>query len=269
MRRILLLFGLTLHLSLAAQEWKPKEWPVLKHYDNQHLYRIALPLGGIGTGTVSLGGRGELRDWEIMNVPAKNYSTVTTGNNAPFFAIYTKEQDQQAQTTLLSGPLYPAEYLHYEGRGVNHHGMPRFAEVMTGFEYCAAVGMLYEGMVDEALKCIESIRKRHDGAKRNPFSEPECGHHYARSMASWGAILAWSDFRYSGIEQTIHFTDKPGNYFWSNGYAWGSCTIEKKRATLDVIYGEIPLKTISVGDRSYQIQNSTLKKGDTMTISMR
>ena len=146
---------------------------------------------------------------------------------------------------------------------------PYFAEVMTGFEYCAAVGMLYEGMADEALKCIESIRKRHDGAKRNPFSEPECGHHYARSMASWGAILAWSDFRYSGIEQTIHFTDKPGNYFWSNGYAWGSCTIEKKRATLDVIYGEIPLKTISVGDRSYQIQSCTLKRGDTMTISLR
>ena len=55
-----------------------------KKYDQEHLYQIALPLGGIGTGTVSLGGRGELRDWEIANVPAKKYSTVTTGNNAPF-----------------------------------------------------------------------------------------------------------------------------------------------------------------------------------------
>ncbi len=33
-------------------------WPVLKRYDQDHLDRIALPLGGIGTGTVSLGGRG-------------------------------------------------------------------------------------------------------------------------------------------------------------------------------------------------------------------
>ena len=32
---------------------------------------VAFPLGGIGTGTVSLGGRGELRDWEIFNRPAK------------------------------------------------------------------------------------------------------------------------------------------------------------------------------------------------------
>ena len=54
--------------AIASQEWKPQEWPVLKNYDQEHLYQIALPLGGIGTGTVSLGGRGELRDWEIMNV---------------------------------------------------------------------------------------------------------------------------------------------------------------------------------------------------------
>ena len=110
-----------------AQEWKPLKWPVLKHYDQQHLHRIALPLGGIGTGTVSLGGRGELRDWEIMNVPAKQFSTVTPGNNAPFFAIYTKEPGKEAQTTLLTGPLYDHEYLHYEGRPVDHHGFPRFS----------------------------------------------------------------------------------------------------------------------------------------------
>ena len=48
-------------------------WPVMTTYDADHLQRIALPLGGIGTGTVSLGGRGDLRDWEIMNRPAKGY----------------------------------------------------------------------------------------------------------------------------------------------------------------------------------------------------
>lgn len=110
----IVLFGI---MSIQAQEWKPQQWPVLKKYDQEHLYQIALPLGGIGTGTVSLGGRGELRDWEIMNVPAKKYSTVTTGNNAPFFAIYAKPQNMEATTTLLVGPLYSQEYLHYEGRG--------------------------------------------------------------------------------------------------------------------------------------------------------
>lgn len=118
-----------------SQEWKPQQWPVLKSYDKDHLYQIALPLGGIGTGTVSLGGRGELRDWEIMNIPGKKYSTVTTGNNAPFFAIYTKPQNGSASTTLLAGPLYSQEYLHYEGRPVNHHGIPRFSNASFDAAY--------------------------------------------------------------------------------------------------------------------------------------
>lgn len=129
-----IVFTIILVHSLAANEWKPSQWPVLKSYDKDHLQQIALPLGGIGTGTVSLGGRGELRDWEIMNVPAKQYSTVTTGNNAPFFAIYVQPDGQQPITALLEGPLYSQEYLHYEGRPVNHHGMPRFASA----SFCTA-----------------------------------------------------------------------------------------------------------------------------------
>lgn len=122
-------------IMAVAQDWHPGEWPVLRHYDAEHLAQIALPIGGIGTGTVSLGGRGELRDWEIMNVPAKGFSTVTKGNNAPFFAIYARSENGEATTTLLAGPLYPEEYLHYEGRPVNHHGLPRFAEATFDAAY--------------------------------------------------------------------------------------------------------------------------------------
>ena len=48
-----------------------ESWPVLKRYDQDHIGRIALPLGGIGTGTFCLGGRGDLRYWEIMNRDAQ------------------------------------------------------------------------------------------------------------------------------------------------------------------------------------------------------
>lgn len=124
-----------------AQEWCPSAWPVLRHYDVGHLYRISLPMGGIGTGTVSLGGRGELRDWSIMNVPGIGYSTVTTGNNAPFFAIYAKPRGGKAVTALLEGPLYSCEYLQAEGRPVNHHGMPRFSE--ASFDAAYPFGTVY------------------------------------------------------------------------------------------------------------------------------
>ena len=46
--------------AVFSQEWKPQAWPVLKRYDRDHLYQVALPLGGIGTGTVSLGGAGRV-----------------------------------------------------------------------------------------------------------------------------------------------------------------------------------------------------------------
>jgi non-lysosomal glucosylceramidase len=114
-----LLFGTAVHLP--AQQLLSERIPILKTYDADHLLQVALPLGGIGTGTVSLGGRGELRDWEIMNVPAKGYSTVTEGNDAPFFAIYAKPEGDKAMTKGLLGPLYDSEYQHAEGRSVNHH----------------------------------------------------------------------------------------------------------------------------------------------------
>ena len=68
---------------------------------------------------------------------------------------------------------------------------PYFGEVMTGFEYVAAAEMIFQGMDDDAVKVVKAVRDRHDGLKRNPFSEPECGHNYARSMASWNCLLAW------------------------------------------------------------------------------
>ena len=68
---------------------------------------------------------------------------------------------------------------------------PYFGEVMTGFEYVAAAEMIFQGMNAEAVKVVKAVRDRHDDLKRNPFSEPECGHNYARSMASWNCLLAW------------------------------------------------------------------------------
>jgi len=131
---------------------------------------------------------------------------------------------------------------------------PYFNEVMTGFEYAAAIGMLYEGMEREGLQVVQHIRDRYDGAKRNPFDEAECGHHYARAMASWGTVVAWSGFRYSGVDRILEFKARPGKFFWSNGTAWGLAEINQELTNLkiSVLYGQLEIERAGLSNCSYQ-----------------
>ena len=149
---------------------------------------------------------------------------------------------------------------------------PYFSEAMTGFEYTAAVGMIYEGQTEHGLQCIKSIRNRFDGYKRNPYDEPECGHHYARAMASWASVIAMSGFHYSAVEKSMSFTSKVGNYFWSNGYAWGTCMIKGKKATLNVLSGRIELSKFTLeGLGSVKLENVVLScdANKSMTFQLR
>jgi len=145
-------------------------------------------------------------------------------------------------------------------------------EIMTGFEYTAAVHMIYEGQTDNALTCISAIRSRYDGRKRNPFNEAECGHHYARAMASWAAVSALSGFRYSGVERSITFVGKEGTYFWSNGYAWGTCKLKSMsrgfQVKLALLHGKLLLKQVRIsGVGSVQFgRTKSISAGRTVTV---
>src|SRR5215203_1489331 len=97
-------------------------WPSLRVYDRGHLARIALPLGGIGTGTVSLGGRGDLRDWEIVNRPAKGFSPQHS-----FFALQVQRPDGSTVARALEGTLRPP-YEGSHGSTVPNHNLPRFRD---------------------------------------------------------------------------------------------------------------------------------------------
>ena len=63
--------------------------------------------------------------------------------------------------------------------------------------------MIYAGMTAQGVECVANARARYDGEKRNPWDEPECGHHYARAMSAWSALLAISGFRYHGGEHAV------------------------------------------------------------------
>ena len=109
----------------AAVVCGSESWPVLKTYEGECLRRVKMPLGGIGTGTISLAGRGSLVDWEIENRPNKGY--VPTGMKGPHFAVRCATASGLKAARLLEGPLQPEEYEGEIGCAVPNQGFPRFA----------------------------------------------------------------------------------------------------------------------------------------------
>ena len=103
--------------------------------------------------------------------------------------------------------------------------LPYHSENMTGFEWTVAIALVLHGMTDAARDVAESIRARYDGEKRNPWNEIECGSNYARSMAAYGLIQAYSGFQYDMTDGYIGFAPVlAGDFksFWSVGTAWGA-----------------------------------------------
>ena len=101
------------------------EWPVLKTYEGENLRRVKMPLGGIGTGTISLAGRGALVDWEIRSRPAKGFTPVSAV--APGFIVRTETPDGKVTARLMEGPVDTESYEAAEGSNGYNHGFPRFA----------------------------------------------------------------------------------------------------------------------------------------------
>jgi len=98
-------------------------------------------------------------------------------------------------------------------------------EVWTGVEYHVAANLIFEGFVDEGLTIVKAVRDRQDGYRRNPWNEVECGHHYARSMSSWGLLIALSGFGFDMAEGVMKFdpviNEDRFHTFWSTGKGWG------------------------------------------------
>lgn len=68
-------------------------------FRRENLREVAFPLGGIGTGCVSLDGRGNLRDWEIFGRPNKGSFLPYT-----FPMIWAKPEGEEARLLALQGP---------------------------------------------------------------------------------------------------------------------------------------------------------------------
>jgi non-lysosomal glucosylceramidase len=143
---------------------------------------------------------------------------------------------------------------------------PYADEVWTGIEYQVAAHLIYEGLMDEGLEMVRAVRDRHDGAKRNPWDEFECGHHYARAMSSWSLLLALSGCRYDAAKGFLAFAPKVNaddfRCFFSAGTAWGMFTQKREAgrytATVQPRWGEVTLQTLGL----------PLDSADTVTVML-
>ena len=143
---------------------------------------------------------------------------------------------------------------------------PYYAEVMTGFEYSTAAQFIYAGMNAQGLECIENIRRRYDGQRRNPWNEAECGHHYARAMAAWSGILALSGFSYDAAAQRLEVKPRRRlalfRSFWSTASGWGWFELGAK-LTIHVEQGSLTISDVQLKGRAVKPKDPVQIKAGT------
>jgi uncharacterized protein (DUF608 family) len=128
---------------------------------------------------------------------------------------------------------------------------PYSEEAWPGIEYPAATLMVQKGLIKEGLEVVKAVRNRYNGVHRNPWSEIECGSNYARSMASYGLLLAFSGFKYNLVDGMIGFNpivqDQVFKSFWALGDGWGVFEMNPKQVELKILHGYLKLRKIELG----------------------
>jgi len=109
--------------------------------------------------------------------------------------------------------------------------IPYCEETMHGFEYQFAGLLCGMGRIEDAVKVVKAVRDKYDGCKRNPWNEIECGHNYARSMASFALLPILSGFtfhlpkKYIGFDPRVSREDFKS--FFSLGTGWGIFSVKE------------------------------------------
>jgi hypothetical protein len=136
--------------------------------------------------------------------------------------------------------------------------MPYWSEVWTGLEYVYALGLVQQAETALAEDVVAATRERFSGARRNPFDEAECGHHYARAMASWGLVVGLTGFGYDGGTGVMSFAEaeKTSRWFWSSGSCWGMLSQSvapsgDRRADLGVLHGSVRVEQVVIGQKVF------------------
>ena len=86
--------------DVAARAQGAVQYP--RNFTGRQLAMIAFPLGGVAAGSLALGGRGQLRDWEIFNRPDKGKSV-----SYAFPSIWAQAGTAKPVARVLEARLIP------------------------------------------------------------------------------------------------------------------------------------------------------------------
>ena len=120
-------------------------------------------------------------------------------------------------------------------------------EVWTGIEYQVASHLMMEGMAEKGLEIVRTCRDRYDGRVRNPFNEYECGHWYARAMASYALLQGLTGVRYDTIDKTLYVNPSlKGNFrsFLCTATGYGTVGIRNNKPFVEIKKGHIDIDRI-------------------------
>jgi hypothetical protein len=121
-------------------------------------------------------------------------------------------------------------------------------EVWTGIEYHIAAHLISFGRVAEGLQIVGATRRRYEGAVRNPFSEIECGHWYARALSSYALFQAFSGARYDAVDKILYIAPAiPGDFrsFLAVDGGFGSVGVRDGKPYFDLRGGNVEIREIA------------------------
>jgi uncharacterized protein (DUF608 family) len=124
---------------------------------------------------------------------------------------------------------------------------PYSNEVWTGIEYQVASHLIMSGDTERGLDIIKACRSRYDGRVRNPFDEYEYGHWYARALASYSLLQAFSGARYDAIDKVLYLEPTiRGDFrcFLSTATGFGTAGVRGGEPFFDVVSGKVDVKRI-------------------------
>jgi non-lysosomal glucosylceramidase len=224
----------------ASRESRAESIAYPRVFTSRRLAMLAFPLGGVGAGSISLGGRGNLRDWEIFNKPDK-------GNNPTYAlpSIWVRAGNHQPVARVLEARYQPP----YEGQdGLGSQNAPGLSR-LEGARFTGEYPLARIDFEDRALPVKVSLDAftpfiPHD-ADASGLPVAVLRYTVKNTSAQKADVsIAWS------IENPLrsHKTDKPVNEFRTADSISGLVMTNPSLIETDPLHGSFALAVRNKGD---------------------